>query len=247
MYSLVNKNIDDGAIQQINKEYQIYFLFVVFIVSLQLICNTIEPIIFSYGSFRAPASSIFYVLSFTVSDIITENFGFKLAVRATVLNVIAQFIYCGIAAIVYIAPKQYLDSHAVNSFQYMFQFLSFELLGSIFSLVIAMITNDYLINKLKLIFLGRGFWWRTIVSTVLGEIIMLNIDYNITFMSSKSLSEIQHLIFSAMSYKVTAAFLLALPAAALSRYVGRNIFYLRQSMNQKTYLIKELKHALLFR
>jgi uncharacterized PurR-regulated membrane protein YhhQ (DUF165 family) len=92
MYSLASKNLDEFAVQQVNKEYQIYFLFVVFIISLQLICNTIEPIILTIGTFKIPASAVFYVLSFAISDVITENFGFKLAVRATVLNVIAQLI-----------------------------------------------------------------------------------------------------------------------------------------------------------
>src|SRR5260370_179817 len=126
MYSLANKSTDEYVVLQLNKEYQIYFMFVVFIISLQLICNTIEPIIFSYGAFRVPASALFYVVSFGISDVITENFGFKLAVRATVLNIIAQLIYCGIAAIVFIFPKQYQAQQAAESFQYIFHFLSFE-------------------------------------------------------------------------------------------------------------------------
>lgn len=247
MYSLANKSTDEYLVLQVNKEYQIYFLFVVFIISLQLICNTIEPIIFTFGMFKVPASALFYVLSFAISDVITENFGFKLAVRATVLNVIAQLIYCGIAAIVFIVPKQYQATQAADSFQYIFHFLSFELWSSILALLISMIVNDYLINRLKLLFLGRGFWWRTIVSTVFGEIVMLNIDYNVTFFGTKNFAEIQYLILGAMIYKVMAAFVLALPAAALSNFISERVFYLRPSMNQKTRLVTELKHAVLFR
>lgn len=247
MYSLVSREADEQVVLQINKEYQIYFMFVVFIISLQLICNTIEPIIFSYGVFRVPASALFYVLSFAISDVITENFGFKLAVRATVLNVIAQLIYCGIAAIVFVVPKQYQAVQAADSFQYIFHFLSFELWSSILALLISMITNDYIINRLKLMFLGKGFWWRTIVSTIFGEIVMLNIDYNVTFFDVKSFSEIQYLILGAMSYKVLAAFVLALPAAALSAFISERVFYLRPNMNQKTQLMTELKNAILFR
>lgn len=247
MYSLANKAINESAIYQVNKEYQIYFFFVVFLISLQLICNTIEPIIFSFGFFRIPASAMFYVLSFAVCDVITENFGFKLAVRATVLNVISQLIYCGIATIVFLAPKQYQAAHAADSFQYIFNFLSLQLLSSILSLLVSMITNDYLINKLKLIFLGKGFWWRTIVSTVLGEIVMLNIDYNVTFSREKNFLEIQYLIIGAMSYKVLAAFILSFPATILSNYIGKNVFLLKPNMNQKTHLLTELKNAIVFR
>jgi uncharacterized integral membrane protein (TIGR00697 family) len=249
MYNLTNRITDDTAVLQVNKEYQIYFLLVVFLISLQLICNTIEPIIFIFSGFKIPASALFYVFSFAVCDIITENFGFKLAVRATILNVIAQLTYCGIATMVILIPKEYQadSSHASESFQYIFHFLSLELLSSILSLLISMVTNDYLINKLKLIFLGKGFWWRTIISTILGEIVMLNIDYNITFLDKKNLIEIQHLIFNAMSYKVLAALFLAFPSAILSSRIGKNLFFLKPNMNQKTRIVTELKNAVLFR
>lgn len=247
MYNLTNRAFDEAAVYQINKEYQIYFLFVISLISLQLICNTIEPIILNFDSIKIPASAVFYVFSFTICDVITENFGFKLAVRATILNIIAQLIYCGIAFIVFFIPKKFQAEHAANSFQYIFHFLSLELLSSILSLLVSMITNDYLINKLKLIFLGKGFWWRTIVSTVLGEIVMLNIDYNITFFGERGSSEIQKLIIMAMVYKVIAAFILALPATLLSSYIAKNVFFLNSQMNQKTRLIKELRNAILLK
>jgi hypothetical protein len=149
--------------------------------------------------------------------------------------------------VIYLVPKEFQAVQASDSFQYIFQFLSLELWSSILALLISMITNDYLINRLKHLFLGRGFWWRTIVSTVLGEIVMLNIDYNITFFGHKSFSEIQYLIFGAMSYKVLAAFILALPAAALSSFINNKVYFLRPNMNHKTHLLKELKNAVLFR
>lgn len=246
MSSLANRITNQSDILQINREYQIYFLFVILLISLQLICNTIEPIILSLGALKIPASALFYVLSFAISDVITENFGFKLAVRATILNITAQLIYCGVATIIFFLPKEYQATHAADSFQYIFHFLSLELLSSILSLLISMITNDYLINKMKIIFLGKGFWWRTIVSTLLGEIVMLNIDYNVTFFREINFLEIQHLIAIAMVYKVFAAFILAYPATILSNYIGRNVFILKPNMNQKTRLLTELKNAVLF-
>lgn len=242
-----NNMLEESAAIQINKEYQIYFLFVVFLISLQLICNTIEPIILTLGKFKIPASAVFYVLSFAISDIITEVFGFKLAVRATVLNVISQLIYCSIAATIFLVPKSFQTLHAAESFQYIFHFLSLELLSSISALLIAMIANDYIINRLKLIFLGKGFWWRTIISTVIGEIIMLNIDYNTTFFGEKSLLEIQYLIFCAMAYKIIAAVVLALPVAMLAKYISNNVFFMKPNMNHKTYIITDLKNAILLK
>jgi uncharacterized integral membrane protein (TIGR00697 family) len=197
--------------------------------------------------FKIPASAIFYVLSFAISDVIAENFGFKLAVRATVLNIISQFVFCGIAAIVYTLPKELISQQASDSFNYIFHFVSLELASSIISLIIAMTLNDYLVCKLKHLFLGKGFWWRTIVSTVIGEITMLNIDYNITFLGDKTILEIQQLIFSAMIYKISAAVILAPLITMLSNVIGDRVMLLKPIMNVPTSLFSDLKNAIIFK
>lgn len=247
MYNSLNNPLTESALTQVNKEYQIYTLLTVALISLQLICNTIEPVVLQISLFKIPMSAIFYVISFAICDVVTENFGFKLAVRITVLNVISQLIYCGIAATIFLVPEQFHTMQSEEYFHTLFRFLSVELLSSIASLLIAMIANDYIINKLKLVFLGKGFWWRTIVSTLIGEIIMLNIDYNIAFLGKQNLLEIQHMIFSAMTYKTLAAFLLALPATLLSRYISSRVFILKPNMHEKPVFFTDLKNALLFR
>lgn len=235
-----------ATINQINKEYQIYFLLVTMLVSLQLICNTIEPIIVSIGVFTLPASAVFYVLSFAISDILTENFGFRLAVRASLFNAIAQFIFCGIATAVYFLPKEFESSKYFDGFSYLFHFISLELIGSVFSLLISMIANDYIIDKLKHIFLGKGFWWRTIVSTIIGELIMLNIDYNITFFAKRNFIEIQKLIINAMEYKILAAFILAIPSSMISKKINKNVTLTNARLNCKTNTFLEIKDAFTF-
>jgi len=109
-----------------------------------------------------------------------------------------------------------------------------------------MIANDYIINKLKHIFLGKGFWWRTIVSTIIGELIMLNIDYNIIFFGKRDFMDIEKLILNSMGYKVLAAFALAIPAALVSRVIGRNIKLLNSKINYKTSTFSEIKNAFNF-
>ncbi len=110
-------------IQKIRKEYHIYITFVIFLISLQLICNLIEPITINFGYFKLPASALFYVFSFAASDIITENFGFKMAVSATYYNIIAQIVFCGIAAVVnYGLPTHFDSNQGEATFHYFFPF-----------------------------------------------------------------------------------------------------------------------------
>lgn len=234
-------------IEKIHREYQIYFLLVTILIGLQLICNTIEPLIYSFGYLKIPASALFYVLSFAISDILTENFGFKLAVRATVFNVISQLIFCGIASIIHFIPDKFHAPGFDENFRILPHYLSLELIGSIVSLLAALIANDYIISRLKIIFLGKGFWWRTIVSTIIGEVIMLNIDYNLVFYGQLNVFEIQRLIFSSMIYKTIAAFILALPSAILSDHIAKYIYILKPNLNYKPTLLMDLKNVFIFK
>lgn len=247
MYSSNSHMISISRTNQLAREYQIYFFLATCIISIQLICNTIEPIIFTTGWFSIPASAIFYVLSFAISDIITENFGFNLAVHAVIFNIFAQITYCGIAAVVSSMTQINGIFHAGVSIHHTFHFLTLELISSTLSILVSMIANDYILNRLKFIFLGKGFWWRTIFSTAIGEIVMLNIDYNITFYGTKSFFQIEHLILNAMAYKVIAAFVLAVPADQISRFIAKRIFILTPANHSSRGLFSEIKNAIFFK
>jgi len=209
--------------KQIHKEFNIYILFVVALVSLQLICNLIIGVEVKIYTFTITASALFYALSFTLSDLVAEVYGFEKAVRATVYNIYSQIIFCGIAFVVvhYLEPT--VSDEGAQSVNYFYNLIAREFFSSTLSLIAGKTANDLLIVYLGRKLLWRMFALRTIFCTICGEIVMLQIDYNITFFGHKSPLHIQKLILAAMSYKLVAAVLLAYPAAYLANHLKNKI------------------------
>ena len=71
---------------------------------------------------------------------------------------------------------------------YFFTLMSREFLSSTVALIAAKTANDFFIVYLRNVLAGRFFGIRTILSTVIGEIIMLELDYNYSFHGLKSWS-----------------------------------------------------------
>ena len=222
-------------------------LCVVSVASLSIICNIIMgvevhiPLYFTV--MRIPASALFYVLTFMICDIVAEIYGFEKAVRVTVYNVIAQVITCGIVFfLVYLMPAS-MDRQS-ESIMYFFTLMSREFLSSTFALVAAKTVNDFFIVYLRDLLARRFFGIRTILSTVVGEIVMLEIDYNYSFRGLKSWADIQILIGSAMIYKTIAAIILAFPAVLIANYLRRIVVLtVPAKKKQRVYFIKEFVKA----
>lgn len=218
--------INQTQLKQINKEYNIYILFVVSVASLSIICNLIMgvevhlPIYFT--TLTVPASALFYVLTFMICDIVAEIYGFEKAVRVTVYNVIAQAITCGIVfSLITFLPAK-ID-HQSESIMYFFTLMSREFISSTLALIAAKTLNDFFIVYLRDKLAGRFFGIRTILSTVVGEVVMLEVDYNYSFHGLKSAWNIQQLIWSAMAYKLIAAIILAVPAVIIANKLRKVI------------------------
>ena len=239
--------INQSQLKQINTENNIYLLFVVLVVSLSIICNIIMgvevhvPVYFTV--MKIPAAALFYVLTFMICDIVAEIYGFEKAIRVTVYNVIAQAVTCGIVfSLLYILPA-HIDKQN-ESIMYFFTLMSREFLSSTLALIAAKTANDFFIVYLRNILAGRFFGIRTILSTVIGEIVMLELDYNYSFHGLKSWSHIQVMIWSAMTYKMLAAIVLAVPAVIIANYLRRIIILtVPAKTNERGYFIKSFIKA----
>lgn len=216
--------ISQSNLKQISIEYHIYFFFVTLLIALQLVCNLIIGVQTTIFGFNITASAIFYVFSFAISDLIAERYGFERAVKATVYNLISQIIFCGITLIVVIYFEINISSQGGASVKYFYDIVAREFFSSTLSLIVGKTANDFFI-----VYFGRKLMWkffaiRTIVCTIIGEIVMLQIDYNITFFGVRNYHDIQKLIFVAMIYKVIMAILLSAPTAFLAKALKSKVY-----------------------
>ncbi|MCL9780642.1 VUT family protein [Vibrio sp. S4M6] len=226
----------DQRARKLEKEYSIYNLLVVFLIILQLVCDIIIPITLKTPVLIAPISAVFFMFSFLVSDILTDNFGFERAVKATFFSCVAQVIFCVILGLaIYVLPTDFHGEQHRQAYLYIFSFVNIIVVSSIISSLASKALNDYLMSKMRDFYFNIHFIWRSIISTVIGETLMLNIAYNITFFGRYSFLHIQGMILSSMAIKFVGAVILAVPGYMISKWLSRHIELLKPETKPRRY------------
>jgi len=130
--------------------------------------------IIKVGHFSAPAGLLFYPLTYVLSDILTEVYGFKVSRRiiwsAWAANLL---IVLGLLGTVYLQPSIYWHHQA--EYQTVFSLTPRLFIASIIGFLIGEFINATILAKLKILTSGRYLWLRLITSTAFGAFIDITI------------------------------------------------------------------------
>ncbi len=200
--------------------------------------SEIASLIFSYKIihihiFYGSSASLIFPLTYTWNDIITEVYGIKKSIQT-----IIYIFMCDIVFVIIVTPIVYIPtSNPIDNLSYLavlsklYRALSAEITG----VLIGAIINSIIISRWKIITKGSGFWYRSILSSCLGEIIMLIISVPIAMAGIVSPRNILSIIYYAMIYKVIFATLISGPAQIASNVLksteGIDVFDFNSSIN----------------
>lgn len=170
--------------------------------------------IISFPFFFGSAASLIFPITYTFNDIITEVYGIKSALR-TILFI----ILCDVIFIITLFPIVHIQSpNNLQTVAYytvlgdLYRSLGAEMIGVIIGAVI----NSAALSRWKVLTKGKGFWYRSILSSCIGEIVMLLISVPIAMLGVLSIYEIVKLIGYAYLYKVIFAIIVSGPAQFIS-------------------------------
>jgi uncharacterized integral membrane protein (TIGR00697 family) len=155
---------------------RIFWPLVVFYVTFQLISDVTAGKVISLGPAVISAASIYFPLTYLISDILTEVYGYERARRALWL-VMATSVLAGIMyqIVVVLPPGPGFDANDAYS----------RVLGTVPRILVAGwiavfagdIANNFIMSKMKLLTKGRWLWMRTISSTIVGQGINTTLFY----------------------------------------------------------------------
>lgn len=170
------------------------------------------------GPFLLPAGIFTTPLTYCLSNVTTEVYGYPVGRNMMWWFVVCSTIFTGLAFLLIHLPSP-------SGFEYQ---SSFELiLGSmpriyiagIIGTVIGMNINNYLVSKFKIIMDGKHYWLRSIISTCGGEITYNLIAYPIMMLWKVSFSELTHIFISVTIFKILTTSIFLLPECLLANYL----------------------------
>lgn len=174
----------------------------------------------SIGKMPVPGAVLLFPLSFSLADVITEVYGYKVARQILWSGIICGFIFCVAVKLVSAMPSPnfwHLQSEYKDVFGLVIRAYFAVTLGSL----VGSFVNIYVVSKWKIILHGKHFWIRSICSTAIGELIFSIIGAIVGFVGVEPSSQIIWLITDGYLLKMLYASIAIWPAVILARLLKR--------------------------
>ena len=185
---------------QSKKEKYFYYLSIIFIVCV-VIANVIAGRLIQIDSLQLPASILVFPITFIIGDLLTEIYGFKKALKVTIIGFLSNLLLTGVCliAVNLPAPEAWELSSAYSQ---VFSYTPRIFIGSFSAFLIGSIINSYLMVLLKKLTKGKLFWLRTILSTLVGELLDSFVFCFISFVGVLSFKDIMLMVLLQASIKI---------------------------------------------
>lgn len=158
-----------------------------------------------------PGSSIIFPLTYMLSDIITEVYGYSIMRQIIWFAVICGYIFTLLISFVINLPSP-IDWHLQNGFNMVFRNTWLFTNVVTFGMVVGLFINSYVMAKWKIITHGKFFWFRSLVATLLGDVVQITIMVVLAFSSTSNFNKTVVLVFSIYCYRAIYVVVTTFPA-----------------------------------
>lgn len=188
-------------------------LFVCFLLMSNLTAMKVASIsisnvfgIFLSGEIEFPAALVFFPITYLLSDVLTEVYGYKICRSIIWGGFICNAIFLGGIAVAANVPAstEWLKTHGnvVSSYETILSGYSRVFLASSIAYFFGEFINSYILAKLKIATSGKYFPVRIVGSTIVGVLVDSTIFIYIAFYGILTTKIILTMIFAQITFKV---------------------------------------------
>lgn len=163
-------------------------------------------------------ATILFPLTYVLGDVVSEVYGWGISMRIVWIGLFCEAFFAGCIILVI-----HLPSYGIGHYQREYT----DILGNIWLFVFAGIVADsiagllnvYFISKYKVLWGGKTFWIRSVLSTCISEFILIFITVMIAFTSDINIKEAIHVFWDAYKLEIVYAMIFAFPAQLLVSFL----------------------------
>lgn len=193
------------------------WLAVTFCVCL-VVSNLFVPRLWQVGklSLQLSGAVIIFPISYIINDLLTEVYGYRRAMQVIWMGfVLSAFVAVAAQLVSWLPAPIYPENQAVaNNFNSLFGLVPRTTLASLMAFILGSQMNAWVMSKMKVATKGRGFAWRAILSSIVGEFSDSVIFYPLAFLGVMPLNAILSIILTQVTVK-TLYEVLILPLTSL--------------------------------
>ncbi len=193
------------------------FLAVTFCVCL-ITSNFFVPRLWRVGntSLQLSAAVILFPISYIINDLLTEVYGYRKAMQVIWMGFIMSAFVAIMSHLATLLPDPLLeDSQSVaGSFNSLFGMVPRTSAASLLAFILGSHVNAWIMSWMKVTTKGKGFGWRAVVSSVVGELADSTIFYPLAFAGVLPFRVIVSIVFTQVTVK-TLYEVIVLPLTAV--------------------------------
>ena len=170
------------------------------------------------GQFDYSAAAFLIPAFYTLTDIISEVFGYQTMRLIMWVLTITTFIFCVLVQIVLWLPPSNFDTYQ-HLYSHFFATL-WKVIGiGVGGWIVGPVVNSIIITKWKILLKGKYFWLRSIGSSISGQIAQVMFCTILAFKDFVSFDIILNMMIFAILYKMTFALIVSFPANMLATFL----------------------------
>ena len=160
------------------------WLAVTFCVCL-VVSNLFVPRLWQVGKLQLQLSGavIIFPISYIINDLLTEVYGYRKAMLVIWMGfLLSAFVAVAAQLVCWLPEPIYPESKEVaSSFNKLFGLIPRTTLASLLAFILGSQMNAWVMSKMKVATKGRGFGWRAVVSSLVGELSDSVVFYPLAF------------------------------------------------------------------
>lgn len=172
----------------------------------------------SIGPFLLPVGIFTTPLTYCLSNVITEVYGYPIGRNLMWWFIISSSVFTGLSFIFIHLPSP-PDFQYQPYFNLIFGSMPRVFVAGIIGTIIGLSINNYIVSKFKVMMEGNHYWLRSIISTCGGEITYTLIAYPIMLLGTVRFVQLENIIVSVCIFKLLTTGLFLLPECLLAQYL----------------------------
>lgn len=178
-----------------------YLLLAIIFTSVLIVSNITGMKISQFGEFHLSAAVLLFPVTYIISDILTEVYGFAASRTVIWLAIIANMIVVVAAYLLCFVPSS-AEWHHQEAFNLIFKFSPIIFIASIISYLFGEFINSFILAKLKIATQGKYFFMRAIVSTIISAAVDTTLFNSIAFLNILPTTILLNVMLSEFCFKL---------------------------------------------
>lgn len=201
-----------------NKPLRLNSRYILFIAMLYVAISTAADVVaYKYVdilNWVESGATILFPLTYVIGDVVSEVYGWGISMRLVWFGLICEAIFALCILTIIHLPNFGIGIYQ-DEYVHVLGHIGLFVFAGIIANTVSGLLNVYFISKYKVLWHGKLFWIRSIISTCISEFILILITVLIAFLPELQFTETMHVFVDAYKLEVIYAIIFVTPAQLL--------------------------------